>query len=278
LGVDVNKQALLAFLGEYTTRYYSELGDMPYPGDSLYIARLFTDPNVAKKISSVGVSSCADLYCSHEEADTRMLLHAMHADKEFGRKNTKCRIIVKSPDTDVFVLCVHFFPSMSNIKELWFQTGTITRTKDCRRYLPVHDICSMIGSVLCRVLPADHALTGCDTTSSFFGVGKKTMYKVLKDSQKEFVDLSQISYDDIETSIAVGRKFVARLYDPKARFTCDHDDLNKLRSRIAQQKDASLVKLPPCEATFRQHVLRVSLQVYIWTSLSIAQPPVKSPL
>jgi hypothetical protein len=43
-----------------------------------------------------------------EEADTRMLLHAMHADKEFGRKNTKGRIIVKSPDTDVFVLCVHF--------------------------------------------------------------------------------------------------------------------------------------------------------------------------
>jgi hypothetical protein len=44
LGVDVNKQALLAFLGEYTTCYYSELGDMPYPGDSLYIAGLFTDP------------------------------------------------------------------------------------------------------------------------------------------------------------------------------------------------------------------------------------------
>ena len=38
------------------------------------------------------------------------------------------------------------------------------------------------------------------------------------------------------------------------------------------------MKLPPCEATFRQHVLRVSLQVYIWTSSSIAQPPVKSPL
>ena len=136
----------------------------------------------------------------------------------------------------------------------------------------------MLGSVLCRVLPAAYALTGCDTTSSIFGVGKKTMYKVLKDSQKEFVDLSQTACDDIETSVAVDRKFVARLYDPKARFACDHGDLNKLRSRIALQNDASLVKLPPCGATFRQHVLRVSLQVYIWTSLSIAQPPVKSPL
>jgi hypothetical protein len=43
------------------------------------------------------------------------------------------------------------FDIMSNIKELWFQTGTITRIKDCRRYVPVHDICSMLGSVLCRV-------------------------------------------------------------------------------------------------------------------------------
>jgi hypothetical protein len=52
-----------------------------------------------------------------------------------------------------------------------------------------------------------NSLSAC----SFFGVGKKTLYKVLKDSQKEFVDLSQISCDDIETSVAVSRKFVARL-------------------------------------------------------------------
>jgi hypothetical protein len=137
---------------------------MPYPGDSLYIAGVFTDSNVAKKISSVGVSGCADLYCSYEEADTRMLLHAMHADKEFGRKNTKGRIIVKSPDTDVFVLCVHFFPSMSNTKELWFQTGTITRTKDCRRYLPVHDICSMLGSVLACLGQFMQSIACCSCT------------------------------------------------------------------------------------------------------------------
>jgi Ni,Fe-hydrogenase I large subunit len=52
---------------------------------------------------------------------------------------------------------------------------------------------------------------------------------------QEFVDLSQISCDDIKTSVVVGRKFVAKLYDPKARYTCDHGDFNKLRSRIAQQ-------------------------------------------
>jgi hypothetical protein len=70
-----------------------------------------------------------------------MLLHAIHADARFGDMNVKGRIIIKSPDTDVLLLCIHFFPSMRNTKELWFKTGTVTRTKDGRRYLPVHDIC-----------------------------------------------------------------------------------------------------------------------------------------
>jgi hypothetical protein len=51
---------------------------------------------------------------------TRMLLHAIHADTRFGDMNVKGRIIIKSPDTDVLLLCIHFFPSMRNIKELWF--------------------------------------------------------------------------------------------------------------------------------------------------------------
>jgi hypothetical protein len=35
---------------------------------------------------------------------------------------------------------------------------------------------------VCQILPADHALTGCDTTSSFFGIGKNSMFKALKEN------------------------------------------------------------------------------------------------
>jgi hypothetical protein len=45
------------------------------------------------------VSDCQELYCTHEEADTRMILHAIHAEKTFGESGIKGRIIVKSPDT-----------------------------------------------------------------------------------------------------------------------------------------------------------------------------------
>ena len=39
-----------------------------------------------------------------------------------------------------------------------------------------------------------------------------------------------------------------------------------------------MAKLPPCEASFVQHVLRASLQIYIWMKSDTAQPPEKSAL
>ena len=43
----------------------------------------------------------ANLYCNHEEADTRLLLHAKHASLESQEP-----ILLRSPDTDVLVLTV----------------------------------------------------------------------------------------------------------------------------------------------------------------------------
>jgi hypothetical protein len=48
----------------------------------------------------------------------------------YQENNVQGRIVVKSPDTDVLVLLVHYFPNMKNTSELWFQTGLITSTKD----------------------------------------------------------------------------------------------------------------------------------------------------
>jgi hypothetical protein len=59
-----------------------------------------------------------------------MILHAIHADKMFGESGIKGWIIVKSPDTDVLILCIHYFPSMQHTQELWFPTGSITNTKE----------------------------------------------------------------------------------------------------------------------------------------------------
>jgi hypothetical protein len=56
---------------------------------------------------------------------------------------------------------------------------------------------------------------------------------------------------------------VSRLYDPKGKSKRCDSDLNRFRVKLATCKDSSLIRLPPCEATFKQHVLRTSLQK-IW--------------
>jgi hypothetical protein len=47
-----------------------------------------------------------------------------------------------------------------------------------------------------------------------------------------------------------------------------HIDLNKLRVKLATVKDSTLVRLPPSEDTFKQHVLRSSYKTKIWLNES----------
>jgi hypothetical protein len=124
------QQALLKFLSDFVIRSHSQSSIVTLSDDELYLAGLFSDPSTTKNFTPSKVSDCPDLFSNHEEANTRMLLHAIHADTRFGDMNVKGRIIIKSPDTAVLLLCIHFFPSMRNTKELWFKTGTVTRTKD----------------------------------------------------------------------------------------------------------------------------------------------------
>jgi hypothetical protein len=60
-------------------------------------------------------------------------------------------------------------------------------------------------------------------------------------------------------------------------FTYTYRVLQEVR-RHGSSKDSSLVKLPPSEAAFRQHILRVAFQVYAWTHANEAKPPPRSPL
>ena len=121
---------------------------------------------------------------------------------------TKSSIVLNSPDTDVLVLLIHYFPQMTSTCEVWFQTGMVTSIKDCRRYIPVHELCKSLYSVVCNILLAVHAITGCDTTSSFFGIGKISMLKALKETPDQFSDLSMISHADVDYSVDVCRKLI----------------------------------------------------------------------
>ena len=110
-----------------------------------------------------------DLFCSHEEADTRLLLHAKHA-ADSGAPS----VVIHSPDTDVAVLCCHVQSRLQI--PIYCRTGTRTRTH--ARYVDISGVCKSLPDGMCDILPALHALTGCDATSAFVGKGKSAGYQL----------------------------------------------------------------------------------------------------
>jgi hypothetical protein len=146
-----------------------------------------------------------------------MLLHTIHADKVFAESGVKGRIIIESPDSDVLVLCVHYFSKLQHTQELWFQTGTVSSSKDRWRYIPVHEICSTLSPVFTNILPAAHAVTGCDTTSSLFGIDKRSVFKVLNENPDNYKDLSNLADCDVEVSVTAARRLVIKQHDSKGK-------------------------------------------------------------
>ena len=105
--------------------------------------------------------------CNHEEADSRMLLHVSHAAHCGHHK-----LLIRTVDTDVVVLALYVAQCLSTEYELWLAFGTSKHFQ----YIAAHKIANRLGPGRSRALPMFHALTGCDTVSSFVGHGKKTAW------------------------------------------------------------------------------------------------------
>ena len=85
---------------------------------------------------------------NHEEADTRLLLHAKHA------ASTHNTLIIRSPDTDVLVLCTalqHFIG-----KDIYMMTGSGNKF----RCIHINTICKELGENTCKCLLGFHAFSG----------------------------------------------------------------------------------------------------------------------
>ena len=85
------------------------------------------------------------------------------------------------------------------------------------RYIPVHYIVRELGPSKALALPAFHALTGCDTTSAFFGKAKKIAWSVWQSLLELILHLQLLSSPNptremIRTHKNVLERFVTLLY------------------------------------------------------------------
>ena len=104
--------------------------------------------------------------CSHEEPDTRLFLHVADAVKKGYRK-----LLARTVDTDVVVVAIATL-NRTKPDELCVAFGTGGHF----RFIPIHEVAAAFGPRKYVTLPPFHALTGCDTVSSFAGIGKKTAW------------------------------------------------------------------------------------------------------
>jgi len=140
------------------------------------------------------------LRANHEEADTRIVLHAVHSNF--------IDIVVAVRDTDVILLLIHHFSKMRNCSRLFVMHGT---SKDWK-FFPVHEVASKLRPEQVTNLMAFHVLTGCDSTSKFSSITKTSAWKIFRGENCSFltglgeVVLTNATQSNVE-------KFVTQLYN-----------------------------------------------------------------
>ena len=193
--------------------------------------------------------------------------------------------MVRSPDTDVFILLLAYSGDVR--MPVWFETGTGNR----RRIVDVNTVVSTYGNDVAKALPGLHAFTGCDTTSAFVCRRKKKAPFKLMASVPGFVKIFQqlgTAPDCLTSDMTKALEhFVCCMYGyPQLREThkvCS--TIFQSRYRVPSPQSLSTTKrvgidlglLPPCTSTLRKHCMRANYQTLIWKKAHIPYPSLPKP-
>ena len=115
-----------------------------------------------------------------------------------------------------------------------------------REEIPIHELASAIGPVKSSGLLMFHALTGCDTTSFFNEIGKKTEWSTWKkytDADLVFKDLSLVDNEIDQCKTEVLERFVVMCYDKDLTT----NSVNEARKTIHLRGTRSFDKIPPTQ-------------------------------
>ncbi|KAL2081649.1 hypothetical protein ACEWY4_023502 [Coilia grayii] len=235
--MDENKANLTQFLSNELERH------VHHYGQEIVISGGFDHP---EKVASAANTDVSQLQATHEEADTRILLHAVDATAKGYQ-----RLIIQCRDTDVLVLLLVFAQRLS--PEVWIKAGTAK--KPC--YIKVHEI-KQPNDIINGLL-AFHAITGCDTTSQFTRIGKKTAWKVFQQCPHLLQNFGEEEVPTPDT-LCLAEQFVCKLYEPKSTSKSIHE----VRCALFRKVKANVDTLPPTKDALSLHLMRAHYQTKIW--------------
>jgi len=178
--------------------------------------------------------------CNHEEADTRMVLHACLQDT----------------NVNVLILLVYAFTIHNPSKEWYMKIDSDT-------YIRIRAIVDYFGVNVCSKLPHLHAVTGCDTSSFLHGVGK---VEVVKNVFRDYQQLQNLQHfgETISTSEEMFEN-VSKFIQMTCYSGTVNESLVETRVRIYKKmKVKSSLTLPPDPQSMKQHILRAQFQLFEW--------------
>ena len=129
------------------------------------------------------------------------------------------------------------------------------------RALSIPKISDTLESDVISVLPAVHALSGCDSTSKIGG--KKAALKVVESGLAE--SLSEFGKQPLsELQISNAEHFLVKYYNQKTK-AMTFDDLRYEESH-SKAFNFDLQKLPPTSESIYKHIPRAYYQCYMWVN------------
>ena len=183
-----NKNALFRFI---VAEWKKENYRLTIGSKSIFV----TDGEKVFKINEDAVIAIPELESNHEDADTRMMLHAQHASQHFQK------ILISIPETNVFIICLSF--QLVTNTNLYFITGV----RNSRQLINIGAVVENINQNLNLCEPPKesllsafvrfHSFTGCDTLSAFAGRGKiKPLMLMMK--SKDYIEMFESFGSGIE--------------------------------------------------------------------------------
>lgn len=194
------------------------------------------------------------------------------ADITIAQTATKCAqhqiTAVIGEDTDLLVLLAHHADAAAH--DIFFYSD---KQGGKSKYWSIKQLIHVLGETR-HLLLFLHAVTGCDTTSRPYGIGKGTALRKLlqNDELKSLAGtfLQQRTQEDVSDA---GERALVLLYNGRCG-----ENLDQLRHRLFCSKVAvgttfiQVHSLPPTSAATKYHSQRVYLQVHQWMGIDTMLP------
>ena len=243
IGLGANKADLAKFLSH-------ELIDNAPDDKVIIVSGGFQDKQEAK--SNQDDIDLSYLRGNHEEADTRIILHSIHAGR--AGYNT---IVVHCRDTDVLVLLISHLDKIQ-APNVWMKGGT----SQAKKYYPIRAVANQYTQEQCKHLPSFHALTGSDTTSFIAGHSKKTAFRIFLQYHQLLEGLGD--GDLTAEKMKKAEQFVCLIYNLPETITSSDSARCELFATVTKQDN-----LPPTSDALSFHIQRTHYQSFIWLSAHI---------